>query len=140
VSGPGPADAAGPEVDADSAAFWSALREHRVVLQWCGSCGVVRFPPMPACPACGATGWHEVEAAGGGTVYSWVRVYRTADGATDVDGFPYAIAMVDLDEGPRMFGRLEPAAAAAIGLRVELALVDHGGWTELRFRPSEADR
>jgi uncharacterized OB-fold protein len=129
----GPAGPSAPEADADSEGFWAALREHRVVLQRCTACGRVRFPPMPGCPRCGATGCEEAEAGGAGTVYSWVRVHRSSgEAAGDV---PYAVATVDLDEGCRMFGRLEPHAAAAIGLRVGFAFVDHAEWTELRFRP-----
>jgi uncharacterized OB-fold protein len=49
---------------------------------------------------------------------------------------PYTIATVDLDGGGRIFGRVEPAEAAAIGLAVGPVFVDHDGWTELRFAPS----
>jgi len=135
ANGPGsapPVVRAAPDVDADSAPSWAALRAGRVALQRCTACGRVRFPPMPGCPHCGATGFEEVEASGGGTVYSWVRVHRTADERFAAD-VPYTIAAVDLDEGCRMFGRLEPPAEPSIGARVGFAFVHHGDWTELRF-------
>jgi uncharacterized OB-fold protein len=87
---------------------------------------------MPGCPHCGATGRDEVEASGGGTIYSWVRVHRAADPALAAD-VPYTVVAVDLDEGCRMFGRLGAPAEPAIGARVGFAFVDHGDWTELRF-------
>jgi uncharacterized OB-fold protein len=122
-----------PETDADGAPWWAALREHRVVLQRCAACGTVRFPRMPACPFCGDDRSDDVEASGGGTVYSWVRVHRAADPAFAGE-VPYAIFAVDLDEGPRVFGRLDPPAEPAIDARVRAAFVDHDDWTELRFR------
>ncbi|HEY7282911.1 MAG TPA: OB-fold domain-containing protein [Actinomycetota bacterium] len=128
----GPAGPGAPEVDADSERWWAALRDHRVVLERCAACGRVRFPPMPACPWCGTAESEEVEAAGGGTIYSWVRVHRPV-GEFDGD-LPFVVASVELDEGCRMFGRLEPAEAAGIGVRVGFEFFDHAEWTELRFR------
>ena len=37
-----------------------------------------------------------------------------------------------------MLGRIEPPGAARIGARVVPLFVDHGDWTELRFRPDDA--
>ena len=122
----------GPEIDADGAPWWEALRSGRVVLQRCTECGRVRFPPMPGCPHCGAAGRDEVEASGGGTIYSWVRVHRSADPAF-ADEVPYTIVAVDLDEGCRMFGRLETPGEPAIGAAVGFVFIDRGDWTELRF-------
>lgn len=135
-------DAVGPRTDADSEPFWAGLREHRVLLQRCASCDRVRFPPTPGCPSCGATTSHPFEPAGTGNVYSWVRVHRTAD-ERFFDDVPYSIVAVDLDEGCRMFGRLEPPMAPSVGTRVRIHLVDHATWTELGFRGEgglEADR
>ena len=129
---------AAPDVDADSAPWWAALRAGRVALQRCTACGRVRFPPMPGCPHCGATGFEEIEGSGAGTIYSWVRVHRTADERFAAD-VPYTIAAVDLDEGCRMFGRLEPPAEPSIGARVGFAFVDHGDWTELRFAGADVE-
>ena len=51
---------------------------------------------------------------------------------------PYAVATVDLDGGARMLGRIEPPDAARIGARVSPVFVDHGDWTELRFRAGDS--
>ncbi len=126
-----------PTPDLESEPFWSGLREHRLIVQQCSGCGRRRFPRMPACPYCGTEGGADVETAGSGRVYSWVRVDRalTPDMSEEV---PYCIATVDLDGGGRLFGRLEPPGAAAIGLAVVAVYVEREGWTELRFRPAEA--
>ena len=108
-----------PLVDEDSRAYWDGLRAHRVVLQ--------------RCPACGAPGAVEIEAAGTGIVYSFVRVHRafSAERAAEV---PYTVVVVELDEGCRVLGRIEDHGRAAIDDRVTAAYVDHATWTELRFR------
>ena len=100
----------------DSAHFWAGLREHRVLVQRCGSCGSARLPPMPGCPVCGSDRAHVVECTGRGVIYSYV----------------------DLDEGARIFGRLVGGGRAEIGDRVEACFVEHREWTELRFRLGEA--
>ena len=127
-----------PVPDLESRPFWDALRQHRIVLQRCDSCESVRFPLMPACPHCGARGHQEVEALGGGRVHALVRVHRALTPAMR-DEVPYAVAVVQLDEGPRMIARVEEGSGAThIDARVRAAFVDHDGWTELRFAPDAA--
>ncbi len=72
--------------------------------------------------------------AGSGTVYSWVRVHRPLSDRPVVAP-PYVVATVELEDGCRMFGRIEPQESAAIGLSVGADFVDHGRWTELVFVP-----
>ncbi|MCU1368094.1 MAG: putative nucleic-acid-binding protein containing a Zn-ribbon [Ilumatobacteraceae bacterium] len=127
-----------PTPDEHSAVFWAGLAQRRIVIQVCASCDRRRFPRMPTCPYCGAVGDDDVEAAGTGTVYSFVRPQRALTPAY-AELAPYAIATVELDGGGRMFGRVVPAEACAIGLRVTPDFADHPGagaaaWTELVFR------
>jgi uncharacterized OB-fold protein len=134
-----PADAARPpgyEPDLDADPWWDGLRTHRVVVQRCADpvCGRHRLPRMPSCPWCGTTGGADVEVAGTGTVYSFVRVHRALTPAMAGD-VPYAVAAVDLDGGGRVFARVEPPDAATVGLRVGPRFVDHDTWTELRVEP-----
>lgn len=127
-----------PEVDVESAPYWDGLREHRILLQRCDACGRVRFPHMPTCPYCGARGHSVVEAAGGGAVYAVVRVHRALTPAMESE-VPYPVAVVQLDEGPRVIARVEEGRVAArIEMRVRARFVDHDGWTELRFEPDAA--
>jgi uncharacterized protein len=124
-----------PTTDGDSQPFWDALAEHRIVLQECAVCHRRRFPRVPACPYCATPGGVDVEIAGTGVVYSFVRAHRALTPAFAGET-PYSVATVELDGGARIVGRVEPPEAAAIGTRVEPVFVDHDGWTELRFRPS----
>lgn len=121
-----------PATDLDSEPFFAGLRRGVIVVQECGACGRRRFGRLGACPYCGTVGGTDVEVSGAGVVHSFVRVHRALTAAM-ADDVPYAIATVELDDGVRMLGRVEPADAAEIGVRVVPLLVDHGEWTELRF-------
>ncbi|MFN8026760.1 MAG: OB-fold domain-containing protein [Acidimicrobiia bacterium] len=121
-----------PVTDLDSEPFFAGLRRGVILVQECAACGRRRFGRLGACPYCGASGGTDVEIGGTGTVHSFVRVHRalTAEMADEV---PYAIATVELDDGVRMLGRVEPPEAAEIGVRVGPRFVEHREWTELRF-------
>ena len=69
-------------------------------------------------------------------MYSWVTVRRPFGDAWAGD-VPYIIAAVELDEGCRVFARVDvDADDVAAGLRLDARYVDHDGWSELRFAPS----
>lgn len=119
-----------PADDEDSAPYWAGLREHRVRVQACASCGRRRFPPVPACPYCAHPHQRWEEATGEGVLYSSIEVHRTLD-PQFADDVPYTIGTVDLDGGGRMLARVE--GSVELDARVRPVFVDHGDWTELRF-------
>jgi uncharacterized OB-fold protein len=88
-----------PDVDIDSAPFWAAAREGRLLLQHCEACGHTQFYPRSLCSVCWSERTTWIESAGEGTVYSFSVVHRPAH-----EGFPvpYVVALVDLREGPRL--------------------------------------
>ena len=89
-----------PVPDADSAPYWQAAREGRLVVQRCEVCGAHQLYPRDRCLACrGAVTW--VEASGRGTVYSFT-VIRQNHSRPFRDIIPYVVALVDLAEGPRL--------------------------------------
>jgi uncharacterized protein len=120
-----------PDVDLDSAPFWHQLREHHLVVQHCTVCDHRWLPRTPACPYCGATELDDIISAGHGVVYSFVRAHRAMSDAMAAEA-PYTIATVDIDVGGRVFARID--GDCAIGDAVTATFVDHGEWTELRFR------
>jgi uncharacterized protein len=124
----------GPQIDVDSERYWSALRQHRLELQECDSCGKVRFPPLPTCPYCSSRSWHPRDGSGRGEIYSYVTAHQALSAAM-TNATPYTVAVIQLEEGPRLLGRFEPALEVEIGTQVDMFFVDHDGWTEPRFRP-----
>jgi uncharacterized protein len=100
------ADPAPPvHANLDTAWWWQALRQGRLLVPTCRECSHRFFPPQPFCPDCGSRNWFGAESGGRGKVYSWVVIHR-AFGPEFGDQVPYAIVAVDLDEGGRVVGRL----------------------------------
>jgi uncharacterized protein len=105
-------DILAPLADLDSAPFWAAAREHRLVVQRCGDCGAYRFPARPICPRCHSwtSAWAEV--SGRGRVLSWVVTHHVTHPAF-ARQVPYPVLLVELAEQPGlvMYGNLRPPDA-----------------------------
>lgn len=113
-----------PRVDGDAKPFWDAARDRRLVLQRCRSCGTSRLPPGLVCRTCASTEAEWAEVCGRGVLYSVTVVYRTPIAAFR-DEVPYALGLIDLDEGLRLMARVTPAEPApAIGARLAVAFDD----------------
>ena len=89
-------------------------------MQRCRACDQVYFPPRPGCPACGSLEVSVFAASGRATLYSYVINHRAAPGS----GFeaPYAIAVVELEEGPRMMTNLVDTPQTPEALVLDMAL------------------
>jgi uncharacterized OB-fold protein len=112
--------------------FWQACFEHRLLVQHCPSCGKHQFYPRPFCLSCEGTAMEWVEAAGTGTIYS-VTIVRIP--VVDELKPPYFLALVDLDEGPRLLTNID-GDSARIGDRVTIAWRSRDGLPPLPiFKP-----
>jgi len=87
-----------PEPTPETKHFWDGTQAGELRLQACNDCRHTYFPPRPFCPKCGSRGVKVVKASGKGKLHSYVIHHRPAPGFTP----PYAIAVVELAEGPRM--------------------------------------
>jgi uncharacterized OB-fold protein len=110
----------------DSAPFWQACNESRLVLRHCEQCDTVFYYPRRLCPACGSTrlGWRD--ASGRATVFSFSEVQVPFAGPEWSTQVPYTVVLVDLEEGPRMVSRLigESRADVKIGDALEVCFVE----------------
>lgn len=113
-----------PDADNVSAPYWKAGSEGRLLVQECPSCGNRQWYPRALCTACGADPeW--LECSGRGTVHTFT-VVRQFGMKPFRDELPYVIAMIDLDEGPRMMGAITDVDpdTVAIGQPVEVHFVN----------------
>lgn len=108
-----------PMVLPDTAAYWQAASEGRLLVKRCSACGEHHHYPRDICPFClsEATEWRQ--AAGTGTVYSFSTMGQ-GDAA-------YTLAYVTLDEGPTMLTNLVDGSDWAIGQRVRVVFVPSDG-------------
>lgn len=84
--------------------FWQSLEQGELSTTRCEGCAHISFPPKPHCPDCGGRKIEWVTLSGHGTLYSLTQIHVAPTMfAADV---PYAVAIVDLDEGVRLVTRL----------------------------------
>ena len=89
-----------PSPSPDSRPFWEAAKRHELVLPRCRDCADLFFYPRHVCPRCLRSNLEWQRVSGKGTVYSFTVVRRPPNKLfTEV---PYVLAIVALDEGPRM--------------------------------------
>ena len=91
-----------PQPTPETMHFWEGTRAGELRLQRCDSCQHTYFPPRPFCPKCASRAVSVVRASGRGRLYSYVIHHRPVPGFSP----PYAIAVVELDEGPRMMSNI----------------------------------
>lgn len=121
--------------------YWAALARHELTVQRCGSCGRHNFYPRLSCPACGARRLAWVRCTGRARLHSFVINHFAAPGFEDE--VPYVIAIVELEEGPRMMANLRGVAAdpacLTIDMPLEVAFEERDGQTLPAFRPAAVD-
>ena len=95
----------GPDINADARTYWAAAAEERLVVQCCDECGIYRFYPRPLCPDCASDQATWTEVSGQGSVHTFTIVHRAPNKEFQAIT-PYVIALIDLDEGPRMMANI----------------------------------
>ena len=89
-----------PSPSSLTAPYWNAAGRGELLLQRCRACDRHQFYPRGACTNCGNAELEWVQASGRGTIYSYTVFHRPPHPA--FDRLPLVVALVDLEEGPRM--------------------------------------
>ena len=99
--------------------FFAALNDGDLLAAVCEDCGKRLIPPRPACYACGGRNLRAEPQPNTGAVVSYTEV-RTPPSAL-AERAPYTVAVVELDSGARLTGRVTvPYAETDIGMPVQL--------------------
>ena len=124
-----------PGVSDDNRFFWEGLKEGKLLIQRCKSCGDLHHPPGPVCPKCHSFDWDTVQASGKGTVYSFVVMHYPEVPPFD---HPNPIGLVELQEGVRVIAQLVGVKPGEVQIgqkvQVEFNTFD-GDLTLAQFRP-----
>jgi uncharacterized OB-fold protein len=125
-----------PRITAETRPFWDGCVQGELRYQQCRACHHVQFYPRVLCVACSSTELSWQPAAGTGTVHAVTVVYRAPTPAFRGD-VPYAIALVDIDEGFRMMGNVvgTDPEQVAIGNRVRVVFERRGEIALPQFMP-----
>jgi uncharacterized protein len=108
-------------------------------LPYCQGCDRVLEPGLHRCPRCLSQALDQRPASGRGTLYSHVVVWRPAH--PDFDP-PYVVAVVELEEGPRIVASVADVSTEDLvaGIPLEVAWDAAADPPPLVFRPSAAQR
>ena len=119
-----------------SAPYFDALREGRLRLQRCPRDGFF-FYPRSRCPDCLGDDWAWEDVSGRGRVYSFT-VDRVGLDPAQRSRIPLVIAIVELEEGPRLTSNVVGCApeAVSVGLPVVATFEDLGSETLVHFQPA----
>jgi hypothetical protein len=129
-----------PAITPEMAPFWEAAHRHQLVAQRCIDCGAFRFPAREVCSRCLSRRAEWQRVSGRGRIFS-VAVMHQANHPWFAARAPYAVVVVELEEGARMLSSLvdrEPGAIE-IGMPVEVTFDDVSPDISLPvFRPAAA--
>ena len=112
-----------PVITPESAPFWESCAQGRMRLQRCARCTQFWYPPSSLCPECLSSDWSWTACAGTGSIFTYV-IFRRLYHPAFANLLPYVIALVELDEGPRMLSRLvdvEDLSRVRCGLEVTVS-------------------
>jgi uncharacterized OB-fold protein len=109
-----------PEPTPETRHFWDGCREGELRLQRCTDCdGEAYFPPRPFCPKCGSRKVEVFKASGKAVLWSYVINHRPRP---DMGTEPYAIAVVKLEEGPKMMTNIVGCPQTPEALPLDMAV------------------
>jgi len=103
-----------PDPDGESAPFWAAAQEGRLVVQQCADCKQTRLPATTYCPKCQSPNSTWIQCTGLGEVFSWIVVHHPIPKEAYAKDVPYVVALVTLDEGPRIVSNIIDCAPSKI--------------------------
>jgi uncharacterized OB-fold protein len=107
-----------PVITPETRHFWEGTRAGELRLQRCSACVKVYFPPRPFCPRCASLEVEVLRAGGRAILYSYVIHHRSVPGFVA----PYSIAVVQLEEGPRMMSNIVEVAQTPEALQLDMPL------------------
>ena len=109
-----------PQPTPETQDFWDGTKAGELRLQRCTACSNVYFPPRPFCPNCASRKVESFVSSGRGKLSTYIINTRPAPGF-EADA-PYAIAVVELNEGPRLMTSIVGVAQTPETLPIDAAV------------------
>lgn len=115
--------------------YWEEASHGRLLVQLCGQCGHRQHYPGALCRRCWSGDLSWMQARGTGVVWTFTVVGMAGHPAWK-DETPYILALVQLDEGPRLMTNVVdcPVDDIHVGQRVQLSPL-RDGQPPLQFTP-----
>lgn len=130
-----------PEPTPETLPYWTAAANGELQLPRCRSCRQFHFYPRGSCPHCHSIDLEWQAVSGSATLYSYVINYRPP--AAFRDRGPMVIAVVELNEGPRMLTNIVGVDPEPEQLSLDMELIvdfePRGDYAIPVFRPIPSD-
>lgn len=107
-----------PQPTPETQHYWDGAKRGELLLQTCKSCNHTYFPPRPFCPECGSRDVEVIKASGKGRLYSYIINHMKAPGYEP----PFAVAVVELEEGPRIMTNILECEQTPEALQLDMPL------------------
>ena len=105
----------GPDLEGLTGEYYGFCARGELRFQRCDDCGAWRHPPRVLCAACASPRWSWQRSTGRGRVFTWTVVHQAMHPAFASD-VPYAVVVVETDEGVRVAANLHDAAPDVLRL------------------------
>ncbi|HUS98433.1 MAG TPA: Zn-ribbon domain-containing OB-fold protein [Hyphomicrobiaceae bacterium] len=107
-----------PKPTPETQHYWDGTKAGELRLQICNSCNHTYFPPRPFCPKCSSRDVKVTKATGKGKLFSYIINHLPTPGFKP----PFAIAVVELDEGPRLMSNIVDCDQTPEALQLDMPL------------------
>lgn len=101
--------------------YWREIpQRYRLEAAKCKNCGFIAFPPRLICPRCHSRSFETINLADTGKIVTYTIIRVPPQPFSDQA--PYAVGIVDLDDGVRLTGQIVDCAFEdlQIGKRVKI--------------------
>jgi len=124
-----------PEADAGSRPFFEGGMQGRLMLMRCRACRTWRLPSRLHCDVCLSDEFDWEQASGRGQVRTFGIMHQRYHPGFD---YPYNLAFVELEEGPRLMTNIVGVdnAAVYVGMPVTVEWEQHEDVALPKFRPA----
>ncbi|MCO5089569.1 OB-fold domain-containing protein [Bosea sp. (in: a-proteobacteria)] len=127
-----------PKIDALNAPYWEGAKAGELRIQACGHCGRHSADPARLCMSCGSPELSWVAASGRARLWSF-GIFHKAYFPSFAPDVPYNVAIVELEEGPRLYSNI--VGVANDDIKVGMPLKVHfeavtDGVTLVKFAPA----
>lgn len=124
-----------PEADESSRPFFEGAMQGRLMLMKCGDCGQFRIPSRHHCDECLSSNFTWEQASGRGAVRTYGVMHQRYHPGFET---PYNVAVVELEEGPRITTNVVGLdnAEIRVGMPVVVDWERHSDVALPKFRPA----
>lgn len=99
--------------------YWEGARDGKLMIPKCRACGKAFLYPRVLCPFCASREIDWIQASGRGRLYSFEIAHQILNKAFKVKT-PVVLAMVELEEGPRLLTNLVEVEPDPATLRCDM--------------------